>query len=122
MTLRTTNNTPLGDRVSFEAVETIEKKDMAEIRGFLSAKNKVYSFIRTNNKKYYIHNISSNGYQFALSTDKTHKNREVNIKFYNEVSKLLKVATNLGLKVVTIDLNDKNEFYIFKKSYLIIKL
>lgn len=108
--------------VIFDNVESIDTKDIAELKVYLSASNKIYSFIRMdNNQKFYLHNVNSSKYQFALSTDKTHKNRQVNIKYFTKISQILKLANDLGIETITIDFNSNNLFYIVNNSFLITK-
>jgi hypothetical protein len=114
-------------RIVFEGLENIERRDVDSLREYLDAKNRVFSFIRSyEGNKFYIHNVDSNGYQFALSTDQTHKTREVKIKTFTKLYQAFNLTMPTKDKRSVIETlvmahSDKEEFYIYKKLGLIIK-
>lgn len=95
----------------------IPAKDLQEIKKF-SLKNLVFAFIRPYGKdRHYVHFISSNNYQFALSTQKR-SDRPYEIRKFKSLETAINTSIKCGVVAATV-ISNKAKIGIFEKHLVI---
>jgi hypothetical protein len=106
--------------IKFEDVNSLDTKYIAEFRAFCHAGNNAYTFIRmTEDKKYYIHVVVSNEVQFAISTDKTNKKRNVRVKTFLKFNSVFKILEKNKIETAILDVCGNTRIYIAEHGILI---